>query len=377
MLEARVIKRRGDFRLEAALAVPTPGVIALFGRSGCGKTTLVEVISGLLPPDEGRIVLDGEVLAETASQRAVPVERRRIGYVFQDARLFPHLSVLANLRYGERRVRTDTRPIRLDAVVELLGLAPLLGRRPAGLSGGERQRVALGRALLAQPRLLLLDEPLAALDAPRRAEVLPYLEALRDELAIPMVYVSHQYEEVLRLATHIVLMDGGRVIAQGSPMALSLTAELRSIVGPEAAGSVLEAQVVRTEVSGLAELRLGAGTLRVSAPAGTQPGSTLRVQLLARDVILATESPHALSVRNALPGRIVSLTADGEDAVLTAVDIGGARTVLARVTRDAVDVLALAPGRPVWALVKAVSTRGHAFRLGAATRPESPSRSPS
>ncbi len=366
MLKATLLKRRDGFTLSAQLEAPTPGVVALFGRSGCGKTTLINVISGLLDPDEGRVELNGTVLTDTRAGICVPVEKRRIGYVFQDARLFPHLSVLANLRYGEKRADRAAPVIVFDEVIALLGIQPLLARRPHQLSGGERQRVALGRALLSQPALLLLDEPLAALDAARREEVLPYLEALRDRLSIPMVYVSHQFEEVLRLATHVVLMEAGSVVCQGSLADVSLRPELRAIVGVDAVGAVLDGRVTRVDPnSALVDLRLGQGVLRVSLR-DARVGSSLRVQLLARDIILATQAPHALSVRNALEGTVTSLTPEEEDdAVLVAVDIGGP-TLLSRVTTEAVEALGLQKGVHVWALVKAVSTRGHAFPLGTA-----------
>src|SRR5437899_3775689 len=230
MLRVSLLKRRDEFTLHAEFEAPTPGVVALFGGSGCGKTALVNIISGLLDPDAGRVQLEQTVLTDTRAGIAIPVERRRIGYVFQDARLFPHFDVLGNLRYGYKRATAAPHSTGFDEIIALLGLAPLLHRRPQQLSGGERQRVSLARALLSQPRLLLLDEPLASLDLARREEVLPYLEALRDRLSIPMVYVSHEFEEVLRLATHVVLLDSGSVLAQGTPSEISLRPELRSIV---------------------------------------------------------------------------------------------------------------------------------------------------
>ena len=361
MLQVAVLKQRDGFTLRAQFAVPTPGIVALFGRSGCGKTTLVNVISGLLEADEARISLDDVVLTDTRAGTAVPVERRRIGYVFQDARLFPHFTVRGNLRYGLKRAHGN-QVIAFDEVVALLGLEHLLDRRPHQLSGGERQRVGLGRALLAQPRLLLLDEPLASLDIARREEVLPYLEALRDRLSLPMVYVSHQFEEVLQLATHVVLLDAGQVVAQGNLHELSLRPELRQIVGPDAVGSVLDGVVTRADPSnGLADLQIGAGTLHVSLK-GTTPGTRIRIQLLARDIILATQKPQGLSVRNELEGVVTELIPDDYDAVLVKVDIGGGAVVLSRITREAASSLALQPGAKVWALVKAVSTRGHMFR---------------
>ena len=233
MLRVALTWQRPQFSLHARFEAATPGIIALFGRSGSGKTTLVNLIAGLLAPDAGEVSLDGEVLTDTQAGISVPAERRRIGYVFQNARLFPHLNVAGNLRYGAKRARAVAPFIRFDEVVALLGLEPLLTRRTHQLSGGERQRVALARALLSQPRLLLLDEPLASVDVARREEVLPYLEALRDRLEIPMVYVSHQFEEVLRLATHLVLIEAGEVLAQGTVGAVSLAPQLQRIVGPD------------------------------------------------------------------------------------------------------------------------------------------------
>jgi len=361
MLYVSVSRRRTEFFLDATFTAPTPGIIALFGRSGAGKTTLVNIICGLLPPDVGVIRLDEEVLTDTGRGLAVPVERRGIGYVFQEARLFPHLTALGNLRYGERRARA-ARTIGFDEVVSLLGLGALLERRPRQLSGGERQRVALGRALLAQPRLLLLDEPLASLDVARREEVLPYLVALRDRLAIPMVYVSHQFDEVLRLATHMVLLEAGQVLAEGPVDELSLYPELQRIVGPDLVGAVVEGLVTRLlPEQGSAELAVGSGTLQVSLP-DVPVGARVRLQLLARDLILATQPVQGLSVRNALASTVINISDDDFGAVLVRLDVGGA-IVLARITQTARRALNLRPGDAVWTLVKAVSTRGHTFRM--------------
>ena len=374
MLRVDLDKRRTGFSLKVAFEAPTPGVVALFGRSGCGKSTTIDLIAGLLEPDTGRVEVDGTRLVDTAGGVSVKAEARRVGYVFQDSRLFPHRSVEGNLRYGQKRARGVEQRISFDDIVSLLGLGCLLQRRPNQLSGGERQRVALGRALLSQPRLLLLDEPLASLDAARREEVFPYLEALRDRLSIPMIFVSHQFDEVLRLATHVVVLSEGKVAAQGSPAEISLAPALRSIVGPDAVGAVVDGVITAVDdEKKLAELRLAGGTLRVSVrdisgarDAADVVGSRVRVQLLARDVILATEAPRGLSVRNAIEGVVDEITADDGDAALVRVDIGGA-TVLSRVTSAAVDALQLRRGMPLWVLVKAVSLRGHAFTARASS----------
>ncbi|HEY3786801.1 MAG TPA: molybdenum ABC transporter ATP-binding protein [Steroidobacteraceae bacterium] len=366
MLKVEVLKRRAGFTLKARFEAPTPGIVALFGRSGSGKTTTINILAGLLAPDEGRVELEGSVLEDTRAGIHIAPEQRRIGYVFQESRLFPHFSVLGNLQYGQKRAAAATHSIGFDRVVSLLGLERLLRRRPHQLSGGERQRVSLGRALLSQPRLLLLDEPLASLDAARREEVLPYLELLRDNLSLPMVYVSHQFDEVLRLATHLVLMDAGAVTAQGTLHEVSLLPELRTLVGSDAVGAVVDGRVVGTEVApGMAELQVGRGILHVSVQAAA-PGTRVRVHLLARDIILGTQPPKGLSVRNVLEGVIVGIAPDDQEAMLVKVDVGGP-VVLSRVTREAVEELALREGLRIWVLVKAVSTRGHAFRLSGAS----------
>jgi molybdate transport system ATP-binding protein len=357
MLQVNIKLLRGTFQLDADFTAPLPGVTALFGRSGCGKTTLVNLLAGLISRGEGRIALDGEVWFDSSRGICVPAEHRRIGYVFQDARLFPHFTVRGNLLYGAAPATSGS--AYFDEIIGLLGLESLLARRPGGLSGGEKQRVALGRALLTRPRLLLLDEPLASLDVSRRDEVLPYLTRLRDHSAIPMVYVSHQFEEVLRLATHVVVLDKGRAVASGDVGAVSLTPELRGIVGPDAAGAVVEGRVIGIDsAEGLATIALGAGFLRV-ATRSLAVEQKVRLQLLARDMILAIEEPRGLSVRNQLRGIVRGVTTDpGGD--LIEVDAGGV-TILARITAAATRELSLAPGNSVWVLVKAVSVNPRAI----------------
>jgi molybdate transport system ATP-binding protein len=358
MLEVDVSLRRGEFDLEAAFAAPTPGVTAFFGRSGSGKTTLVNLIAGLLRPDRGRIALDGAVLHDGAQRRSLPPQRRRIGYVFQDPLLFPHLDVAGNLRYGQRRAHPRGTEAELADVAGLLGLGALIRRRPHELSGGERRRVAIGRALLSRPRLLLLDEPLASLDAARREELLPWFEALRDWQAIPIVYVSHDFEEVVRLANHVVLLDRGRVAAQGDVARVAMVPELRAVLGPELTGAVVDGHVESTDAgTGLTRIRLGHGTISASR-VGLAAGQPVRVQVLARDLVLATHKPTGLSVRNEIEGVIQAIVDDGPEAVLVEVDAGGP-VLVARVTRPAAAELSLEPGRRVWVLVKATSLRGH------------------
>lgn len=368
MLSVQLTKQRGDFRLELNFTAGESGIVALFGRSGCGKSTAVNLLAGLLQPDAGLIKLGDEVLVDTARRINVPSEQRRIGYVFQDARLFPHYTVDGNLRYGEQRARHHMGKqgnTQFDAVVELLGLPALLQRRPYQLSGGEKQRVALGRALLAQPRLLLLDEPLASLDLARREEVLPYLERARDQLKIPMVYVSHQFEEVLRLATHVVLMQQGHVIAQGDLPSISLRTELRELIGAEALGAVVEGAVQHLDQhNGLAQIAIGNGHLNVDAHVGVralQLGQRVRLQLLARDLILALAPPQGLSVRNMLQGRIVNLSTDDRHATLVTIDVGGVNLV-ARITNQATAELQLRRDLAIWVLVKAITLRGHVYQ---------------
>ncbi len=367
MLEVIARKRRGRFLLDVSLELPTPGVTAVFGRSGSGKTTLVNIIAGLLEPDFGCVALDGAFLFDTQYEIELPTERRGIGYVFQDARLFPHLDVAANLRYAEQRA-VGAPYIPRDTVLQLLDLPPLMNRRTHDLSGGERQRVAIGRALLSQPRLLLLDEPLASLDRARRAEVLPYLETLRDELAIPMIYVTHDFDEVLQLATHLVLIEEGSVTAAGAVGEMSLDPHLRSIIGRDEVGAIIDGTVLGLDAAtGLTRVRVGGGEITVRAP-GHPAGTVLRVQLLARDVIVSTQPPEHLSVRNWLTGIVTEIQDDG-DSELVSIDIGAA-SLMARIAKPAAHELALRQGVPAWALLQSISLRGRSF--AAARRAASP-----
>ena len=354
ILDIAIAKRLGGFALDVAFAADRGRVTAVFGASGSGKTVTVRAIAGMTRPDRGHIRIQGETFFDHAAGVNLPPERRRVGYVFQDAKLFPHLTVRRNLLYGWRRAPASERRIGFEEVVDLLGIAGLLDRRPHALSGGERQRVALGRALLSQPRVLLMDEPLAALDAPRRAEILPFVERLRDELDLPILYVSHAVEEVVRLADTLVVLQGGRVLAAGPLTATMTRPELRPIVGAFDFGAVLEAAVVvHDDRFGLTVLETPGGHLRVprlDAP----PGRRVRVRIPARDAALALEPPQRSSVVNVLTGTVVEWAAQGVAGATVRVDLGGAE-LLAGVTRLSAERLGLAPGLPVYVLIKAVA----------------------
>ena len=343
--------KRPGFLLDAGFAAPTPGVTALFGPSGAGKSTVLAVVAGLLRPEAGRVALDGAVLLDTALGVAVPAERRRCGVVFQDARLLPHLRVAGNLRYGARRAPPDAAGPEFGAVVDLLGLGGLLQRRPAGLSGGERQRVALGRALLSRPRLLLMDEPMAGLDAPRRADILPFLERVRDVARVPILYVTHALDEVDRLADTLVLIEAGQVVATGPLEDLSARPDLPMLTGRRDAGAVLACTVAGHDAArGLTRVAFPGGWLEVTRR--PEPvGARLRLRLRARDVAVAIAPPVGISIHNALPVTLASITASGADEVILTLRTGLA-TLLARVTRSAVARLGLTPGAQVFALVK-------------------------
>jgi molybdate transport system ATP-binding protein len=366
MLEVAVTHRftPQGFGIDAAFSAPGNGVTALFGPSGCGKSTILAAVAGLLRPQAGRIALHGQVLLDTARRLFVAPEKRRCGVVFQDAKLFPHLSVASNLRYGMRRAPPGATGPGFDEVVDLLGIAALLPRRPGKLSGGERQRVALGRALLARPRLLLMDEPLAALDAARRAEVLPFLARLRDAAGIPILYVTHALDEVDALADHLVLLEEGRVRAAGPVEALAARTDLPLLSARQDAG-VLIACTVRATADGLTTLDFAGGVL-LTTTGGGPPGTRLRVRLRARDVAVATEAPRGLSTRNILQVTLLGIAegaAPGEVFLRLA---AGPTTLLARVTQDSVARLQLRPRMPLWALVKAVTFDHRVVSLAAA-----------
>ena len=354
MISVSVRLKRRDFALDVAFEGGA-GVTALFGPSGCGKTTVIRLVSGLERPEAGRIVLGDRVLTDTASGVHVAPHRRRIGLVFQDAQLFPHLDVAANLGYGRFFTPRAARRIGEEAVVAVLGIGHLMGRRPETLSGGERQRVAIGRALLTSPDLLLMDEPLAALDDDRKLEILPFIERLRDEFSIPILYVSHAVEEVARLAATVVRLDRGRVAQIGSPAAvLAPTAVARATARFEAM-SLLTARMTRFDADyGVSILDHPAG--RIVLP-GVLPeaGETVRIAVRATDVTLSLGRADHVSVRTTLVGTVAKVESDhGPFALVTVVLPGGDR-LYTYATRLAVDDLGLDVGDEVHALVKAVA----------------------
>jgi molybdate transport system ATP-binding protein len=359
MLDVRLRLQLAGFGLDVAFTGPESGITALFGPSGAGKSMVVNAMAGIVDVDAGHVRLGATTVIDTATGTLVPPRRRRFGYVFQDARLFPHMTVKDNLLYGWRRSPPAERRIDVDHVVALLGLAPLLERRPRGLSGGEAQRVGLGRALLAQPRLLLMDEPLAALDVRLKAEILPYIERLRDAFGLPIVYVSHSIEEVTRLADTLIVLDRGRVVAAGDVFEVMARLELLPPGSPYEAGAIVDCRVaVHDEIYALTRLHFDGGTLVVPR-LPLAAGARLRVRILARDVLVALVRPEGLSAQNFVEGRVAGVRY--EDGAYAEVQIAaGAARILARITRQSSERLGLVPGRPVIAVIKsmAIDRRG-------------------
>jgi molybdate transport system ATP-binding protein len=353
--------RRGDFQLRADFSAGR-GLTAFFGRSGSGKTTLANLIAGLARPETGRLSIGDRVMFDAAQGLFVPPEHRRIGYVFQEGRMFPHLSVLKNLQYGRRFLPNGATAPEPDEIIELLALRPLLERRPRNLSGGEKQRVAIGRALLSAPQLLVMDEPLAALDGTHKSEILPFIERLRDEARIPIVYVSHALEEVIRLADTMVILDHGRTVASGAVEDIMGRLDLRPLTGRYEAGAVLNVSVRGHDKTwGLTELGFAGGRLSVpglDAPLGTE----LRMRIRARDVSLSLSRPTDTSILNVFEATVREIASAGGPQTEILLDVG--TPLIARVTRKSVAAMGLEPGKKVFALVKAAAIDRHTLGLG-------------
>ena len=356
-IEARFAVDYAGFRLDVDLRLPGRGVTALFGHSGSGKTTLLRCVAGLEPAARGRLVVNGECWQDDARGIQVPTHRRALGYVFQEASLFPHLSVRRNLEFGLRRIPAAARRVQLEHAVALLGIEALLERMPDRLSGGERQRVGMARALLTSPRILLMDEPLAALDHKRKQEILPYLERLHDELDIPVLYVSHSPDEVVRLADHVVMLGDGRVMAAGELHATMARLDLPTAF-TEDAGVVIDGTVAaHDDHYHLTRLDFPGGAVWVQRQA-VELGRRLRFRIHARDVSLADHQVEGTSIQNLLPATVTEVVgADSPAHVLVGLDAGGT-ALIARITRRAAEQLVLRPGRRMWAQIKSVALLG-------------------
>ncbi len=358
MIEIDVQKQLGDFRLNTRFNSSAGGVIALFGRSGSGKTTLVNLISGLATPDSGIIKIASEILFDSARGINIPPEKRQLGYVFQEDRLFPHMSVSGNLRYGTPRGGSK---LAFDHIVELLGISHLLERRPATLSGGEKQRVAIGRALLANPRLLLMDEPLASLDSVRKDEIIPFIEQLAAELEFPIIYVSHAMDEIVRLADTLVLLSEGEIAAVGSVEEITSRLDLRPLTGRYEAGSVINASVHgHGQADGLTRLSCAGGILWVPK-IDMAIGRQLRIRIRARDVSVALNKPKNISINNILPGIVKQIGEDQGSQIDILVDTG--MPIWARVSRYSKNRLNLKVGTQVHVMIKAVAIDRHSLGL--------------
>ncbi|MHC8299643.1 molybdenum ABC transporter ATP-binding protein [Pseudomonas sp. ZS1P83] len=356
MIHARLKLRYSEFTLEVDLHLPGRGVTALYGHSGSGKTTCLRCIAGLEKAEQGFIQVNDEVWQDSDKKIFVPPHKRALGYVFQEASLFPHLSVLANLEFGLKRIPRQQRRVDTSHATELLGIGHLLDRHPQHLSGGERQRIGIARALLTSPKLLLMDEPLAALDSQRKNEILPYLQRLHDELDIPVLYVSHSQDEVARLADHLVLLSNGKALASGPIGETLARLDLPLALGDDA-GVVIEGRVSAHDADyQLLTLQLPDTTLNIRvAHSPMALGQALRCKVQARDVSLSLQSVEQSSILNRLPVTVMSeMGADNAAHVLIRLDAGGT-PLLARITRYSRDQLGVHPGQQLWAQIKAVA----------------------
>ncbi len=356
MIDARLKIAYSGFSLDVDLHLPGRGVSALYGHSGSGKTTCLRCIAGLERAEQGFVQINDEIWQDSDNGIFVPPHKRALGYVFQEASLFPHLSVLANLQFGLKRIAKSQRRVDLAQATELLGIGHLLERHPQHLSGGERQRVGIARALLTSPKLLLMDEPLAALDSQRKSEILPYLQRLHDELDIPVLYVSHAQDEVARLADHLVLLSDGKALASGPIGETLARLDLPMAMGDDA-GVIIEGQVSAYDAQyQLLSLQLPATEMNIRVTHEPMTvGQALRCKVHARDISLALNNDASSSILNRLPVTVVSeQAADNAAHVLIRLDAGGT-PLLARITRYSRDHLAIHPGQQLWAQIKAVA----------------------
>ncbi|MEN8177581.1 MAG: molybdenum ABC transporter ATP-binding protein [Pseudomonadota bacterium] len=345
--------QRPGFALDAEGCLPASGVSALFGVSGCGKTTVLRSIAGLEPAISGHLVVNGESWFDSTLGINIAAHRRGVGYVFQETALFPHLNVNDNLLYGWRRTPGKERRSQPAYIINMLGLEPLLQRDTGDLSGGERQRVAIGRALLNSPRLLLMDEPMAALDRSRKREILPYLERLHAEAEIPIIYVTHDLEELVSVADHLSLMEAGRLTQSGPIQEMMINTGL-SIAMEENAGALISAVVqAHDEKFNLTQLEFPGGRLIISR-IDKSIGAPVRLRIHAKDVSLAADHPGLTSILNVLPATVVALTPQGDSRVIVSLEVGGV-TLLARITRKSESTLQLKPGRQLFAQIKSVA----------------------
>lgn len=352
-IKARFKLERPDFSLDVDIALPGSGVSALFGPSGAGKTSCLRAIAGLERAHPGYVEVNGSIWQDDAQDLFMPTHDRPLGFVFQEASLFPHLNVRRNLEYGMKRVAAARRRVSLEYAVELLGIGPLMEREPESLSGGERQRVAITRALATSPSLLLLDEPLAALDIKLKSEIIPYLERLHDELVIPVLYVSHALDEVARLADHLVLLERGRVVTSG-PLDSLLTRLDLPISGGDSAGAWIEGEVIGYEPNyHLLGIEFRGGRFHLPGPP-RRLGQRVRLRIQARDVSLSLEKRFDSSIINILPARVVEMRDDALGQVMVALALGESR-LLCRITRKSAEALGLHAGKTVYAQVKGVA----------------------
>ena len=352
-MKVDISRKQGDFIVNTSFSGAESGVTALYGPSGAGKTSVINMVSGLITPDRGHISVKDLCLFDSEKEINLPTERRRIGYVFQDARLFPHISVRNNLTYGLKLTPSELRFVTFESVVELLGISHLLDRRPSKLSGGEKQRVAIGRALLTSPAMLLMDEPLASLDSHRKAEVLPFIMRLSREYKIPILYVSHLIDEILNLADKLVIMDSGCVVASGDPEDLLSRPDVQKHVSIDDHGSVISGIVDEpNNCAGLTQLRSGSLFLTVP-PVNAPKGMPIRVRIAAKHVAIALKKPEDTSFHNIFQGKVHSIIDNGGPFVDVYVDIG--RTLLSRISRHSCYNLELHEGKDVYALIKTVA----------------------